>query len=112
MAEQKITKDAVKILHNRYIKGKPNRLKSLQAERQKNYIAAEIYRLRTKAGLSQKQLADKIGTTQSVISRLEEADYSGYSLTKLRKIANALNCRIEVNFVPDTTRKRHYARMA
>ena len=111
MAERK-TKDAVKILHDRYIKGKPNRLKSLQAERQKNYVAAQIYHLRTKAGLSQKQLAGKINTTQSVISRLEEADYSGYSLTKLRKIANALNCRIEVNFVPDTSNKRHYAHTA
>ena len=112
MAGRKITKDAVKILHDRYIKGKPNRLKSLQAERQKNYVAAQIFNLRTKAGLSQKELADKTNTTQSVISRLEEADYTGHSLEMLRRIAAALHCRVEVNIVPDTSHQRHYAHTA
>jgi len=45
-----------------------------------------------------------VGTTQSVISRLEAADYTGHSLGMLRRIANALHCRVEVRFVPEKIR--------
>jgi hypothetical protein len=40
-----------------------------------------------------------IGTTASVISRLEDADYEGHSLAMLRRIAAALNKRVEIRFV-------------
>jgi DNA-binding XRE family transcriptional regulator len=95
------TTDAVRILHSRYIKNDPERLESLAGEREKAYIAGQIYDLRTHAGLSQVQLAKLVGTTQSVISRLEDADYGGHSLTMLRRIARALNCRVEVHLVPE-----------
>jgi hypothetical protein len=39
-------------------------------------------------------------TTQSAIARLEDADYNGHSLTMLRRIAAAMNQRVEVRFVP------------
>ena len=107
MARHKKTSDAVKILHDRYIKDRPHRLKSLQSERQKAHIAAQIYQLRNKAGLSQKALADLIGTTQSVISRLEDADYAGHSIHTLKRIADVLNCELQVSLIP--YRKRHYA---
>jgi len=100
MTEKKTT-DTVKILHARYIKDDPERLESLQREREKAYIAGQIYELRTRAGLSQAELAERVGTTQSVISRLEDADYEGHSLNMLRRIAKALNCRIDVRFVPE-----------
>jgi DNA-binding XRE family transcriptional regulator len=58
------------------------------------------YAARTKAGLSQAQLADKLGTKQSVISRLEDADYEGHSLSILQRIAAALGQRIEIRFLP------------
>jgi predicted transcriptional regulator len=45
-------------------------------------------------------LARKVGTTQSVISRLEDADYDGHSLAMLRRIASALEKRVEIRFVP------------
>jgi ribosome-binding protein aMBF1 (putative translation factor) len=106
MAKQKITKDAVEILHSRYIKGKPHQLEALKEERQKAHIAAQIYRLRTEAGLSQKALADLIGTTQSVISRLEDADYTGHSIQTLKRIADVLNCELEVSLV---SHKDHFA---
>ncbi len=110
MAGKKTTSNAVKILYRRYIKGRPHRLKSLQTEQQKAHIAAQIYRLRIQAGLSQKALADLIGTTQSVISRLEDADYSGYSIQTLRRIADVLNCELEVNIIPHPRKsKRRYA---
>jgi len=63
-------------------------------------VSQLIYDARNKAGLSQKELADLTGTRQSVISRLEDADYEGHSLPMLRKIAQALNKRIELRFVP------------
>ena len=63
-------------------------------------IARKIYELRTKAKLSQTELARKVGTTQSVISRLEDADYDGHSLEMLRRIASALEKRVEIRFLP------------
>lgn len=63
-------------------------------------VAREIYELRIKAKLSQAELARKVGTTQSVISRLEDADYDGHSLAMLRRIASALEKRVEIRFVP------------
>lgn len=62
-----------------------------------------IYDLRQLAGLTQKQLAELIGTKQPVISRLEEADYGGHSLEILRRIAAALHCRLEIKIVPDAS---------
>ena len=63
-------------------------------------IARKIYDLRMKAGLSQRQLAEKIGTNASVICRLEDADYEGHSLSMLKRIAEALDKRVEIRFVP------------
>ncbi len=61
-------------------------------------IAQQIYDLRTEAGLSQKQLAAIADTQQSVISRIEDADYDGHSLALLKKIADALHRRLKVEF--------------
>ena len=63
-------------------------------------VARMIYKARTAAGLTQKQLADMLGTQQSAIARLEDADYEGHSLGMLRRIAEALNQTLEVRFVP------------
>jgi transcriptional regulator with XRE-family HTH domain len=90
------TTDAVKILHRRYIKDDPVRMAALDAERTNAQIARMIYDLRTDAGLSQRELAELVGTTQSVISRLEDSDYAGHSLSMLNRIAKALNQRVTV----------------
>jgi ribosome-binding protein aMBF1 (putative translation factor) len=99
--KSKTTTDAVKILHNTFIKDDPKRLASLKEEREKLNIAGQIYKLRTRAGLSQAQLAKLIGTTQSVISRLEDADYNSHSFNMLRRIATALHCKVEIRLVPE-----------
>jgi len=78
----------------------PEMIDLIEEERANLDIARKIYDLRTKAKLSQAQLAKKVGTTQSVISRLEDADYDGHSLAMLRRIASALERRIEIRFVP------------
>jgi ribosome-binding protein aMBF1 (putative translation factor) len=62
-------------------------------------IARKIFELRSKAGMSQSELAKRVGTTQSVISRLEDADNDGHSLLMLRRIAAALENRPEIRFV-------------
>jgi ribosome-binding protein aMBF1 (putative translation factor) len=100
--KKKTTTNAVKILHKRYIKGSKKRLESLERERDNLNVAEQIYRLRTLARLSQEELADLVGTTQSVISRLEDADYNGHSLAMLRKLGTALHQRVQVQFVPAT----------
>jgi len=104
---KRTTTDAVKILHKTFIKDDPKRLASLEQEREKLQIAGQIYNLRTQAGLSQAQLAKLVGTTQSVISRLEDADYNGHSLNMLSRIAQALNCRVEVRLIPEKTVSAH-----
>lgn len=63
-------------------------------------IGRQIYDLRTKAGLTQAGLAKLVGTTASVISRLEDADYEGHSLAMLRRIAKGLDQRVEIRFLP------------
>ena len=94
------TNSATEILHRRYIKGDPRQMEALVRERVKSTIAQMIYDLRTQAGLTQAQLARKIGTTASAISRLEDADYQGQSLNTLIKIASAMHHDIEINLVP------------
>jgi DNA-binding XRE family transcriptional regulator len=92
--------DAVEILHRRFYAGRPGRLKKLEEARSNEEIARKIHELRTAAGLTQTQLARLIGTTASVICRLEGADYEGHSLAMLRRIGGALNQRVEIRFVP------------
>ena len=92
--------DAIAILHRRYYQGQPARLKDLEEARAHDEIARKIRELRTKAGFTQAHLAKLTGTTASVICRLEDADYEGHSLPMLRRIANSLNQRVEVRFIP------------
>jgi ribosome-binding protein aMBF1 (putative translation factor) len=63
-------------------------------------IAQMIYDARSKAGLTQQELARLIGTRQSVISRLEHADYEAHSLTMLERIADALDLQVELRLRP------------
>jgi predicted transcriptional regulator len=95
----KRSKDALALM-DKLIGNSPEMAELLEQERANLDIARKIYGLRTKAGLSQAELARKIGTTQSVISRLEDADYEGHSLEMLRRIASAFEKRVEVRFVP------------
>jgi transcriptional regulator with XRE-family HTH domain len=57
-----------------------------------------IYDLRTAAGLSQRALAERMGTTQSVISRLEEGGGAKNRLDTLARVATALDRHLVVSF--------------
>jgi ribosome-binding protein aMBF1 (putative translation factor) len=96
-SESKSTTDALAILNR--MAGDNAGLKRLTEEARVNAAVAQlIYVARTKAGLSQGQLAERIGTGQSAISRLEDADYEGHSLNMLQRIANALGQSLEIRF--------------
>jgi ribosome-binding protein aMBF1 (putative translation factor) len=101
MGKRDQSSNAVDILHRRYIGDDTERKASLQAERINAEVAQMIYDLRQEAGITQKELADLIGSTQSVISRLEDADYSGHSLTMLSRIAKALNRHLTVKMTSE-----------
>ena len=98
--KRKPTTDAVEILHRRYYEGNPERLAELEKVRAEDEIARKIYELRTKAGLTQRKLAELVGTTASVICRLEDADYEGHSLSMLNRIAAAVGKRVKITFEP------------
>ncbi len=93
------TTDAVEIIRRRYYEGRPERIVGLAEAEANDTVARKICKLRKRAGLTQQQLAKRVGTTTSVISRLEDADYEGHSLAMLRRIASALNKRVELRFV-------------
>jgi ribosome-binding protein aMBF1 (putative translation factor) len=101
MTDKKPTTDGLEILYNRYYKGKPERIAELEEARFNDDVARKIRELREAAGLSQRKLAVLVGTTASVICRLEDADYEGHSLSMLNRIASALDRRISINFVPN-----------
>jgi transcriptional regulator with XRE-family HTH domain len=59
-------------------------------------IALQISALRKEAGLSQKELAQRLGTSQQQISRLESPSYEGHSLSMLRRVADVLGATVQV----------------
>src|ERR1700694_3527964 len=100
MPRRKPTTNAVEIMHRRYYEDSPERLVALEEARAHDAVTRKIYELRTKAGLTQRELAKLVGTTASVICLLEDADYEGHSMSMLRRIATAVNRRVEIRFVP------------
>ena len=78
------TTDALEIIHRRHYARRPHRQASLQEARANAEIARKIFDLRQEAGLTQRGLAKLLGTTASVICRLEDADYEGHSLAMLQ----------------------------
>ena len=96
------TRNAVKILHRRFYEGNAERMADLEEARINDDVARKITALREERNMSQRELAALVGTTASVICRLEDADYEGHSLTMLNRIAGALGARVSINFVTIT----------
>ena len=91
--------DAVKILYRRYYQGRHDRLAALEEARANDTVARKLTSLRLQAGLTQRQLAKLVGTTASVICRLEDADHKGHSLAMLNRIAAVLKQLVEIRLV-------------
>ena len=64
-------------------------------------VALQLTALREQAGLSQKELARRLKTSQQHISRLESPGYEGHSLTNLRRVASALKATVRFVIEPD-----------
>jgi transcriptional regulator with XRE-family HTH domain len=65
-------------------------------------VALQIAALRQQSGLSQKDLAHKLKTSQQNISRLESPSYEGHSLSMLRRVAEVLGATVRVVFQTGT----------
>jgi transcriptional regulator with XRE-family HTH domain len=85
-------------IFDRFVGDDPERIAAYERALSNARAAQAIYDLRTEAGLTQTQLAQRVGTTASVISRLEDADYEGHTLAMLSRVAAALGRRVEMTF--------------
>ncbi len=104
MGKRKPTSNALEIIDR--LVGNDTALRAIiEEERVNAQVGREIYDLRISRGLTQKQLADRVGTTQSVIARAEDADYEGHSIRLLRKLARALNAQLSVHLIPEEARR-------
>jgi transcriptional regulator with XRE-family HTH domain len=92
----KTTSDAIEIL-NKTVKDDPEFQKMIIEERLHLKIADLVYETREKAGLTQKQLAILVGTSQPAIARIEDANYKGHSLNVLARIAQVLGYDLEIS---------------
>ncbi|MBN1615446.1 MAG: helix-turn-helix transcriptional regulator [Deltaproteobacteria bacterium] len=70
-----------------------------EEEKQALMLAIKISELRAKKGLTQKQLAKLMGTSQQAISRIESGQYEGFTLKTLEKIAESTGMRVKIEFV-------------
>lgn len=101
---------ALRYTYDRLVAGDAEQERAYEQALADSEVASLVFDLRTRAGLSQWALARRVGTTASVICRLEDADYEGHSLAMLRRIAAALDQRLEIRFVPVGKRRRGRSR--
>lgn len=73
-------------------------------------VALQLAALREESGLSQKELAQRVGTSQQQISRLESPSYEGHSLSMLRRVAEALGATLHVKVQRKKRQKQVLAR--
>ena len=94
------TRDAMKMIDK--MVGDDVELRQMIADaRVSSEIAQMVYDARIDACITQKELAKMVNTGQSAIARLEDADYDGHSLTMLQRVAEALNCHIQLSMIPN-----------
>ena len=95
-----MTQDAIKILE-RMVGDDSELLLEIALSDLAAEIAEQVYEARTARNLTQIELAELVGTSQSAVARVENADYDGHSIRTLVKIAFALNFRVKVNFAKE-----------
>ncbi len=78
----------------------PKVRKEYESLREEFQVAEEIIRARTKAHMTQAELAKKVGTKAPAISRLESPGYGKASVAALKKVAHALGCELQIKLVP------------
>lgn len=98
--KRKFNSAAVQELYDEVVGSDPSARDEFEQELVNIGVAQLIHDMRTKAGLSQRALAKKVGTSASAINRLESDDYQGHTIAMVRRIATALNRRLELRAVP------------
>ena len=83
--------------HKKLLMKNPKFRKAYEESQLEYEIASAVIRARIEKGLTQKQLAEKLNTKQSVISRVESANTTP-SLSFLKRLAQALNTSLQVQF--------------
>jgi len=73
-------------------------------------LVREMLAARSRSGLTQEAVAERMGTTKSAVSRLEAAGKHAPSLTTLKKYAQAVGCHLEIKLVPESSRTRRSTR--
>ncbi len=96
MKNNKKTSDAAELM-DKWYSNTPDWNEMVAEERVKLEVSQIIYDLRAEAGLSQEALAQLISSSQSIISRLENADYEGSALEMLLRICLALHKPLTVS---------------
>lgn len=66
-------------------------------------VASQMLKARSRAGLTQDAVAERMGTTKSAVSRLESAGKHAPSLATLKGYAQAVGCELQVKLVPQKT---------
>ena len=69
-------------------------------------LAHEMLSARTRAGLTQEAVADRMGTTKSAVSRLEGAGKHAPSMASLKRYADAVGCTLKIEFIPQPMKRR------
>jgi len=77
--------------------GDPAFAKEFREAHERASIGLKIARMRSARGMSQSQLAARVHTSQSVISRYESADYDSFRVDTLRRLADALGAELTVD---------------
>jgi ribosome-binding protein aMBF1 (putative translation factor) len=92
--------DALEIMDRRFFAGRPKRIAALNQTRREMALGLKIRRVREDAGMTQAELAKRIGTQTSAVSRIEDADYDRHSVQTLTKVADALGMRLIIDIEP------------
>jgi ribosome-binding protein aMBF1 (putative translation factor) len=79
----------------------PEFQKAYEEARAATWTARALAELRQRRGLSQKEVAQRLGTSQAAVSRMERADYTGHTLRLVRRYVEVLGARLEVRIVDD-----------
>ena len=99
------TTSARQILRRHIYTGREERIAEREQTHREMALGEKIRRLREEAGMTQQQLARKLGTQPSAISRIEDADYDGHSISLLGRVADALDMLLLVDFAPKHPRR-------
>jgi DNA-binding XRE family transcriptional regulator len=101
--------------HDAFLKKASKRkgFKKAYEELEEEYrLTREMLAARSKYGLTQEAVAERMGTTKSAVSRLEAAGKHAPSLSTLKKYAHAVGCRLEIKLVPAPSLARRSTRTA